>query len=342
MSIFTSFNTLISAGPYFSARLKKHTSASSVTLSHQKSIQPEQVSLPKPLPLHFAGYSLIQLPPLVRQPNPQFGQTQNITPLHVSAAALYPQLPTELKVRLDKAIEAAYQAGQVVKQHFLETQLNVARKTGDEPVTIADTESDAVISTLLSEAFPTDRLLTEEQFKPGDPIELDQTWVVDPLDATRNFSKKIPHFAISIAFAQNNQPTLAVVYDPIRDELFTAAKGHGVRLNGKAITVSAETNLKQAVLSFPSPVPQKAQAAGLPNRRLGCAALDMAYVATGRLDAAAEQKLKIWDILPGVLFVEEAGGKITDFENQPLNLTSPKMNYLATNGRLHDSVQSLF
>jgi myo-inositol-1(or 4)-monophosphatase len=336
MLLFTTFNKLNPMGKPFPASRRSGIAST----SSDASTQPQKtISQSKALPLHLAAYALIQ-------PKPRFGQNQplnqqNIAP-HLSAASLYPQLPAELQVRLDKALEAALKAGQVVKQHFLESQLNVARKAGDEPVTIADTESDEVISKILSEAFPTDRLLTEEQFKPGDAILLDQTWVVDPLDATRNFSKKIPHFAISIAFAQNNQPTLAVVYDPIRDELFTAAKGHGVRLNGRPIAVSTEANLKQAVLSFPSPLPQKAQAAGLPNRRLGCAALDMAYVATGRLDAAAEQKLKIWDILPGILFVEEAGGKITDFENQPLNLTAPKMNYLATNGTLHNAVQGLF
>ncbi len=324
------------------AQSKPKQTHSSVALIQPETQQNQAPSRVLPSPQQLAAYAFIPA-------SPRFGHNDHTNAPQkpalssaLSSVSLYPQLSEDLKIRLDKAIEAALQAGQVVKKHFLESQLDVARKAGDEPVTIADTESDAVISKHLSEAFPTDRLLTEEQFKPGDPILLDQTWVVDPLDATRNFSKKIPHFAISIAFAQDNQPTLAVVYDPIRDELFTAAKGHGVRLNGRPITVSSETNLKQAVLSFPSPVPQKAQAAGLPNRRLGCAALDMAYVATGRLDAAAEQKLKIWDILPGVLFVEEAGGTITDFENQPLNLTAQKMNYLATNGTLHQTVQALF
>lgn len=250
--------------------------------------------------------------------------------------------PTTLQERLEKAVEAAKKAGAVILKHFRREDLSVQRKDNNEPVTEADQEADEIIRQTLGQAFPQDRLLTEESFQPGQSILLDQTWVVDPLDATRNFSKKIPHFAVSIGYVENNEPKVAVVYDPVRDELFTAVSGQGVQLNGKAISASDETIMQQAVLSFPSPPPQKAQAKNLPNRRLGCAALDMAYVAAGRLDAASEKKLKIWDIICGLLFVREAGGKVTDFQGHPLDLNQPRMNYLATNGKLHQEVQALF
>jgi myo-inositol-1(or 4)-monophosphatase len=226
-------------------------------------------------------------------------------------------------------------------RHFHDPGLDVSRKANDEIVTTADKEADEAIRAQLSRAFPQDKLLTEESFDPTQPIDLSQTWIVDPLDATRNFANKIPHFAVSLAYLENGQPKLGVIYDPLKDEMFTAVKGEPTRLNGRAIQVNKDTALEKSVVSLPFPYPKRILDTKIPNRRLGCAALDMAYVAAGRLGAASERNLKVWDVVAGLPLLEGAGGSLTDATGNPLDLTQKRFHYVASNTRLHEPMLRL-
>ncbi|MFN8558107.1 MAG: inositol monophosphatase family protein [Dehalococcoidia bacterium] len=174
-------------------------------------------------------------------------------------------------------------------------------------------------------------------------------WVVDPLDGTSNFAHGFPHFCISIALLEEGRGRVGVIYDPIRDELFTAAAGAGARRNGRRISVSAVTGLERAMITtgFPyEPPAQRSAAADLTARviervqmmrRSGSAALDLAYVAAGRLEAHFEFGLSLHDVAAGALLVHEAGGRVDE-----LRLPDWRGGYLATNGAaLHEEILAL-
>jgi len=173
-------------------------------------------------------------------------------------------------------------------------------------------------------------------------------WIIDPLDGTVNFAHGFPLFCVSIAFEAEGVVEFGVVYDPLREELFEASRGGGASLNGRPITVSGVDRLEAALLvtGFPYDIRERlpetlarlgrllAQAQGV--RRAGSAALDLAYVAAGRLDGFWEENLKPWDTAAGVLLVAEAGGIISTFSGAPYTLDSD--NIVASNGRIHEAM----
>jgi len=225
-------------------------------------------------------------------------------------------------------------------------------------VTVADRAVEKLIRARLGEAFPEHGIFGEEGTR--ERLEAEFRWYVDPLDGTTNFAHGFPQFAVSLGLEHRPAGTAAdadgtlvagVIYDPTRDELFTAERGRGAHLNGRRLQVSRARELAEALLAtgFPS---RKRHAS--PNihfyqeftlrshgvRRAGSAALDLAYVACGRLDAYWEFNLNTWDTAAGILLVEEAGGRVTDFAGNKYRLESDEI--LASNGAVHDELMRLF
>ncbi len=215
-------------------------------------------------------------------------------------------------------------------------------------VTSADQKAEALISARLERSFPEFDLLAEEGTEAPGRMNSDALWVVDPLDGTTNFAHRLPIYAVSIALWEKGKPVLGVVYHPALDELFWAVKGKGAFLNKKRIAVSRTTDPNSALLStgFPYDLRQSREnnldyfAAFATRvraiRRMGAAALDIAWTAAGRFDGFWELKLYPWDIAAAVLMVSEAGGKLSDFEGGALGLSTP--NVVASNARLHTFV----
>lgn len=249
---------------------------------------------------------------------------------------------------LEVAVHAAKQAGSLIQSAAKDlSNLNVEQKSLHDYVSEVDRESESVITTIISKHFPEHGVLGEEYGDTGQSTS-DVQWVVDPLDGTTNFLRSIPHYAVSIGVMSDNVVQHAVVFDPVKDEMFSASRGQGARLNDQPIEVSGATSVRGTLLS--TGVPFSGQAAdnldaftntmrgllaqdisGI--RRLGSAALDLAYVAAGRYDGYWEGYLKIWDIAAGALLVQEAGGVVTDLHGQDLHLVSG--NILAGGSNVH-------
>jgi len=228
--------------------------------------------------------------------------------------------------------------------------LKVHQKTDRDYVTEVDQRAEAAIVREISRHYPDHGIVGEESEKrtnPGAPIQ----WYIDPLDGTTNFIHGYPHFAVSIAAWKDGKPLLAVVHDPIRNETFEAKTGNGAFLNRRRLRVSAETRVDHALFASGLPSYQRENIEVFQKRmdrcmhavdsyrRGGSAALDLAYVAAGRLDAYWEAGLQSWDIAAGYLLVQEAGGIATDLKGSSINLE--KGDILATNPHLHDTFVSL-
>jgi len=226
------------------------------------------------------------------------------------------------------AESAARRSGVVLAERF-ERQRTIEFKGGIDLVTDADHASERELLEYLRSRHPSHAILSEEAgASGGDPMR----WIVDPLDGTTNYSHRVAHFAVSVAVEGPDGVLAGAVYDPLRDEMFSAAKGRGAHLNGKPIKTSGVDSLEHALLctGFPYDVREKPQApVGLFTRfimraqgvrRFGSAALDLAYVAAGRFDGFFEFGLKAWDVAAGALLVSEAGGVIACIDGTPLNL----------------------
>lgn len=226
---------------------------------------------------------------------------------------------------LNVAVKAARRAGQIINRAALEIDnLQVARKGQSDYVTQVDRAAEDAIKEVLLEAYPSHGILAEETGKTPGKSEFE--WIIDPLDGTTNFIHGFPQYAISIALAQEAQVAHGVIYDPVRNELFTASKGRGAFLNDRRVRVSRRDRLTDALIGtgFPYRAFDHVDAymgafreltektAGM--RRPGAASLDLAYVAAGRLDGFWEFGLSPWDIAAGTLMIQEAGGFVTDLK----------------------------
>jgi myo-inositol-1(or 4)-monophosphatase len=247
------------------------------------------------------------------------------------------------------AKRAAREAGKLLMAH-LGNLKDVRYKSRRDPVSEADKASEALIAGIIKEAFPTHGFLAEEDTAWAG-ADAGVRWIVDPLDGTVNYAHGYPCFCVSIALERQGEIVLGVVYDPIRREMFTALKGQGAHLNGKAISVSKTGKLIRSlvVTGFPYDIDRRAgevlgyfgkmSLAAQGVRRDGSAALDLCYLAMGRYDGYWELGLKPWDTAAGMLIVREAGGKVTDFSGKPY---SPGMQeILASNGRVHNEMMEL-
>jgi myo-inositol-1(or 4)-monophosphatase len=252
---------------------------------------------------------------------------------------------------LNVMIKAARKAGRTLSRDFGEVEnLQVSLKGPANFVTAADRKAEEILLEELTQARPGYGFLGEEG---GMREGSDKThrWIVDPLDGTMNFLHGIPHFAISIALEREDTIIAGVVYNPANDELFTAERGKGAFLNDKRLRVAGRRRLAEAVVACALPHPSRGdvalirsehiavqeKVAGL--RRFGAAALDLAWVAAGRLDAYWERNLSPWDMAAGIALVREAGGFVTDLEGRDAMLATGGL--LAGNDPLHGEVLNL-
>ena len=227
---------------------------------------------------------------------------------------------------LNIAIKAARRASQIINRASLDLDiLQVSSKKPNDFVTEVDKAAEAVIIETLREAYPSHGILAEESGEtPGGEYQ----WIIDPLDGTTNFIHGFPQYAVSIALAKNGNVEQAVVFDPNRNELFTASKGNGAFLNERRIRVSKRIRLNESLIGTGFPYRSfthvdaylglmkelMEKAAGL--RRPGAASLDLAYVACGRYDAFFEFGLAPWDMAAGALLISEAGGLVSDLKGE--------------------------
>ena len=249
---------------------------------------------------------------------------------------------------LQAAVEIAQQAGKILIEEF-SRPLDIRYK-GDEVdlVTQADKRSEQFIVSRLNEYFPGHAITAEEG--TGQDTASEFRWHVDPLDGTTNFAHHYPCFCVSIALADRDTLLAAAIFNPYYNELYTAARGEGAAFNGKKIVVSEVSTLSTSLLCTGFPVRNRRLSPNLQYygeftqrthgvRRDGSAALDLACVASGRFDGFWEFGLNKWDVAAGVLLIEEAGGKVSDFEGTPYQLGAPVI--LATNGLIHEEMRQV-
>jgi myo-inositol-1(or 4)-monophosphatase len=235
---------------------------------------------------------------------------------------------------LDVAIRAAQIGGAIISEGAQDLgNLKVEQKSLFDYVSEIDRASEAAIRECILKAYPEHQILGEEYGETSGKVAVQ--WVVDPLDGTTNFLRGIAHYAVSIGIIVNGELEHGVVYDPAKNEMFTASRGSGAMLNGKAIHVSMISSVQsglyatgvpfsgdnlRAIDSFTNTMIDILHEHTSGIRRLGSAALDLAYVAAGRYDGYWEPRLKLWDIAAGALLVSEAGGIVSDFlgENEHL------------------------
>jgi myo-inositol-1(or 4)-monophosphatase len=224
---------------------------------------------------------------------------------------------------LNVAVKAARAAGKIISRASMDIDLvRIGSKGPNDYVTETDQAAEAAIIEVLHQAYPTHAILAEESGASG---KSDYEWVIDPIDGTANFIHNYPHYAVSIALRHNGVLSQAVIYDPVRNDLFTATRGDGAFLNNRRIRVSRRTKLSECLIGISYPAKPDitiraiaAEFASLTRatagiRRTGSAVLDLAYIASGRLDGYLSFGLKPWDLAAGALLVQEAGGLVTDF-----------------------------
>ena len=252
---------------------------------------------------------------------------------------------------LETAIDIVTRAGEIQLARQ-ESGFRVSKKGAIDLVTEVDFECERMCRAVIAERFPAHDVLAEE-FGEGSPTgpRSRWRWVFDPLDGTTNYAHGLPIYCASLGLEIDGRTEVGAVYDPRRRELYTAVRGGGARLNDRPLAVSDEARLIDALIvtGFPYDVHQEAgdlvalfgeflgRARAV--RRLGSAALDLCYVAAGRLEAFWEQHLKPWDVSAGALIVEEAGGRVTGMDGSPFDAFAGHL--IASNGRVHGEMQSV-
>ncbi|WP_245542849.1 inositol monophosphatase family protein [Thermodesulfobacterium hveragerdense] len=248
---------------------------------------------------------------------------------------------------IDPLKNLVLEVGSFQKQAYF-SSVEVFHKEKIDLVTSVDLKSEEKLKDGLKRIFPFASILAEESYHPQQDLP-EVFWLVDPLDGTTNFAHRLPWFAISVALMQGETPVLGMVYNPMTEELFYAVRGQGAYLNGNAIRVSSADNLLSSLLCTGFPVSKIMDSPDLfillfkefmtkcqGVRRFGSAALDLAYVACGRYEGFWEPYLKPWDTAAGILLVEEAGGKVTDYLGNPYH---PFLNTIvASNSHIHQAM----
>lgn len=235
----------------------------------------------------------------------------------------------------------------MLKHYFNSKTLKISNKEGvNNLVTEADHAAEKAIIETIQESFPDHFILSEEAGEVK--MQSAYKWVIDPIDGTVNYAHGIPLCCVSIGLEKDGQVLMGAVYNPLLDEFFLAEKGKGATLNGEKITVSEKKQVMEACIvtgfpyvyldmpNGPLDVFNRLIRKGVPVRRLGSAAIDLCWVASGRFDGFYEHKLNAWDSSAGFLIVEEAGGKVTDFSGNKYSPYQPRI--VATNGHIHNEL----
>ncbi|MCA1566582.1 MAG: inositol monophosphatase [Acidobacteria bacterium] len=251
---------------------------------------------------------------------------------------------------LDFAIETAREAGRVLAERFGRASLEVTHKGDIDLVTESDLAAERLIVERISSYYPRHRILAEEAGK----VEAEAgaggsayKWIVDPLDGTTNYAHGYPCYCVSIALEREGELVIGVIHDPTRDETFAAERGAGATLNGRRIRVSEIQDLNEALLCTGYPYDVRGRDNFVRNfknfilhaqgvRRDGSAALDLAYVACGRFDGFWEEGLRPWDVAAGALLIEEAGGRVSRYDDAPYDIYTPPI--MASNGLVHEAM----
>ena len=257
----------------------------------------------------------------------------------------------ETETLLAVATQAATAGGDVLMRH-LRDGVQMRDKTAEggksyDLVSDADLESERTIAELLRREFPQHELLGEEDLR-GE-VDAEHLWVIDPLDGTNNYAHEIPHFAVSIAYYHRGRAMVGVIFNPARNDLYTAVRGGGAYRNGRRMRVSASPTLCKTLIGcgfyYDRGSMMRRTLAAIEDffgqeihgiRRFGTAALDLCQVGCGQFGGYFEYILSPWDFAAGILFVEEAGGKVTDARGNHLPLE--KSSVAASNGKLHESI----
>lgn len=251
--------------------------------------------------------------------------------------------------QLEVAQQAARTGGEVLLKYFRQS-FEIRTKQACDFVTTADVEAEHAIAAVIRATFPDDAILGEENYSSD--VSSERLWVVDPLDGTTNFAHGIPHFAVSIGYYEAGEPLCGVVLNPARDDVYHAVRGEGAFGNGERLSVAEHNSLSESLVGvgfyYDRGAMMEATLASIRElfgqqihgiRRFGTASLDLVQVASGMFGAFFEYELSPWDFAAGRLLVEEAGGRITTCRGEPLPLA--KTSVLASNTRLHDSVQAI-
>lgn len=248
-------------------------------------------------------------------------------------------------MNIDTLKQIALEAGKIVKEGY-SSHKEVSHKGVVDLVTEYDVKTEAFIIDQLKKAFPDHTLVGEESHQGS--FHYDKAIYIDPIDGTTNFVHGIPHLAISLGVWEEGKPTLAVVYNPILEELFWAVQGEGAYCNGRRLRVSTQSELQNALIATGFPYAKvnagieyrwviNCMTNLLPHiqdiRRLGAAAVDLCYLAQGKVEAFYEIDLKPWDVAAGILIVQEAGGQISNVDNQPFDFDDKSI--VASNGKVH-------
>ena len=256
-----------------------------------------------------------------------------------------------ISANLNVMIKASEKASKVLIRDFGEIEkLQVSSKGPGDFVSSADRRTEKIIIDELQKAHPDYCIIAEER-EIINELNENNRWIIDPIDGTMNFLNGIPQFAISIAYEENGELKCGVIFDPIKNEMFTAEKGNGAYLNNSRIRVSNKKKIKDSLIATGGPklaskIKEKmfSEYIEVSNvssnvRKFGSAALDMAYVACGRFDGYWQREINLWDIAAGVVIVKEAGGFVEFFEEDTKYLL--KKNVLATNSSIHVELKDL-
>ena len=233
-----------------------------------------------------------------------------------------------ISANLNIMIKASEKASKILIRDFGEIEkLQVSKKGPADFVTNSDLKTEKIIIEELKKAKPNYSIISEENGIENNK-DKNNTWIIDPIDGTVNFLHGVPHFAISIAHKSNNEIISGLIFDPIKNEMFYAEKNNGAFFNNQRIRVSKKNEINNCLFVTGGKVEKEPD---LPFRKSGCAALDMAYVASGRYDGYFQNNLKLWDIAAGIILVKEAGGILNNLdlsinENIKIIASSPDIN----------------
>ena len=253
----------------------------------------------------------------------------------------------ELQIFLDIATESVLAAGAVLKERWGKLEDVQEKGRPGDLVTEADKQAEAEVLKVLHRHLPEHQILAEESGKLGN-TDSKYLWAIDPLDGTTNYAHGLPMAATSVGLLIDGVPSVGAVYNPFSDELFRAARGLGATCNRRPIRVSRTSELSKSLLITGFAYDRRetkdnnyAEFCYLTHltqgvRRIGCASMDLASVACGRLDGYWERGIQPWDMAAGIVILEEAGGKVSAYDGSPLDIDSGRI--LATNGHIHDSL----